>query len=51
MCLFHPWNHEKYYQIVTTTLELAQNKRDIKAPVSDKKLKEGDSVLLRDHGS
>ena len=37
------------YQIVVVNLKLARKKTDTNAPASDRKLKEGDSALLRDH--
>ena len=37
------------YQLVTSNLEQAQKKRVTKTPIPDRKLSEGDSVLLKDH--
>ena len=39
------------YQHVASNLEEAQKKRDNKAPAPDRKLSEGDSVLLKDHST
>ena len=36
-------------QFVASSLKHARKKRDTKAPVIDRKLNEGDSVLLKDH--
>ena len=37
------------YQLITSNLEQAQKKRDTKASIPDRKLSEGESVLLKDH--
>ena len=37
------------YEIVAIILEVAQRKRDTKAPSLNIKLKEGDSMLFKDH--
>ena len=37
------------YQLVANSLEQAQKKRDTKATIPDRKLSEGDSILLKDH--
>ena len=37
------------YQLIASKLEQAGKKRDTKTPVPDRKLSEGDSVLLKDH--
>ena len=39
------------YQFIASNLEQARKKRDTTAPVSDRKLSESDSVLLKDHTS
>ena len=39
------------YQLVASNFEKAQKKRDTKAPIADKKLSEGDSILLKDHAA
>ena len=36
------------YQLVASNLEHARKKRDTKAPVMDRKLNKGDSILLKD---
>ena len=35
------------YQLIASNLEQSRKKRDTKAPVPDRKLSEGDSVLLK----
>ena len=37
------------YQFVASNFEQARKKRHTKAPVLDRKLSEGDSILLKDH--
>ena len=37
------------YQLIASNLEQARKKRDTKAPVLDRQLSEGDSVLLKDY--
>ena len=37
------------YQLVASNLKQARKKRDTKAPVPDRKLSDGDSILLKDH--
>ena len=39
------------YQMVATNLELARKKRNTEAPVPDKKLKDGESVLIRGYAA
>ena len=37
------------YQLIASSLEEAQKKRDTKIHILDRKLSEGDSILLKDH--
>ena len=37
------------YHLVASNLELARKRRDTKAPVLNRKLSQGDSILLKDH--
>ena len=37
------------YQLIASNLEQAQMKGNIKAPIPDRKLSKGDSILLKDH--
>ena len=37
------------FQLIASNLEQAQKKRDTKAPIPDRKLSQGDSILLKDH--
>ena len=44
-----PRSFEKYVPALVSNLEHARKKRDTKASAMDRKLKVGDSVLLKDH--
>ena len=37
------------YQLIASNLEQARKKRDTTAPIHDRKLSKGDSILLKDH--
>ena len=40
---------QNMYQLIASNLEQAQGKRDTKAPIPNRKLSEGDSILFKDH--
>ena len=39
------------YQLIASNLKQAQKKRDTIAPIADRKLSEGDSILLKDQSA